>query len=77
MGRNLDLGKLDDLFAQGKDFKLSGKVYEERTGVALPIAKSYIKHSSVLVNKAAKLGFIITDVQEEPAIERIVYFKKK
>ena len=28
-------------------------------------------------NKAAKLGFVITDVQEIPVIEKIVYFKKK
>lgn len=77
MGRNPDLDKLDDLFAKGKDFKLSGKLYEERTGASLPIAKSYIKHRSALASKAAKLGFVITDVQENPVIERIVYFKKK
>ena len=36
MGKNPELGKLDELFSQEKDFQITNTTYEERTGVALP-----------------------------------------
>lgn len=77
MGKHPDLDKLDNLFEQGKDFQLTGKTYEERTGAALPKGKSYIKYDSALSRRAAEHGFVIVDVQEQPIIERTVFFKKK
>lgn len=77
MGKNPDLDKLDDLFETGADFQLTGKLYEERTGVALPKGKNYIKNNSALSRKAAEHGFKIVDVQEEAVIVKTVYFKKK
>lgn len=77
MGKHPDLDKLDDLFAKGQDFHLTGKKYEEKTGVALPKGKSYIMNGSALSRKAAEHGFVIVDVQEQPIIEKAVYFKKK
>ena len=77
MGKNPDLGKLDDLFARGTDFQLTGKLYEERTGVALPKVNSYIKNNSALARKAAEHGYQIVDVREEPIIVKTIFFKKK
>ena len=77
MGKHPDLDKLDDLFAEGRDFQLSGENYEEKTGVALPKGKSYIINRSALSRKANEHGYDITDVSEEPVIVRTVYFKKK
>ena len=77
MGKHPDLDKLDDLFAKGQDFQLSGRNYEDKTGVALPKAKSYIKYGSALSRKANEHGFVIIDIQEQPIIERTVYFRKK
>ena len=77
MGKHPDLDKLDDLFTKGQDFQLTGKNYEEKTGVALPKGKSYIKNGSALARKAAEHGYVITEVREEPVIVRTVYFTKK
>lgn len=77
MGKNPDLDKLDDLFAKGTDFQLTGKLYEERTGVALPKGKSYLMNDSALSRKAAEHGYKITDIREEPVIVKTVFFKKK
>ena len=49
MGKNPDLDKLDDLFETGADFQLTGKLYEERTGVALPKGKNYIIKWSIII----------------------------
>ncbi len=76
MGKNPDLDKLDDLFEQGKDFQLTGKLYEERTGVSLPKTKNYIINDSALARKAAEHGYKIVDVREEPIIVRTVFLKK-
>lgn len=77
MGKHPDLSKLDDLFAQGIDFQLTGEAYAERTGVALPKEKNYIIHNSALSRKAVDKGYTIVEVQERPIIERTVYFRKK
>ena len=77
MGKHPDLDKLDDLFAKGQDFQLSGKKYEEKTGAALPKGRSYIKYGSALSRKANEHGYEIVDVREEPVIVRTVFFKKK
>ena len=77
MGKNPDLGKLDDLFESGADFQLTGKLYEERTGAALPKGKSYIMHGSALSRKAAEHGYVIADVTEQPVIVKTVYFEKR
>ena len=77
MGKNPDIDKLDDLFESGADFRLTGKLYEERTGVPLPKEKSYIKNGSALSRKAAEHGYVIADVTEQPVIVKTVIFKKK
>lgn len=68
---------LNDLFDAGTDFRLSGRVYEERTGKTLPKEKSYLKNNSALAKLAKEKGYIIDDVQETPVIEKTVFFKKK
>lgn len=77
MGKHLNLDGLNDLFAQGKDFLLTDKMYEKRIGSTMPKTKSYLKNNSPLARKAFELGFEITDIQETPVIERTIYFKKK
>lgn len=77
MGKNPNLDSLDDFFANGQDFQLSDKTYEERTGVALPKARSYIINGSALARRAAEHGFVISDVRETPVIVKTVYFKKE
>ena len=77
MGKHPDLDNLNELFEKGENFQLSDKVYEEKTGVALPKGNSYIKHRSALAKKAKEFGFKIADICEEPVIVRTVYLKKK
>ena len=77
MGKRPEVDKLDYLFEQKIDFELTGSLYEEITGVALPKKNSYIKNQSALANKADKFGYEITDVQDKAIIEKIVYLKKK
>ena len=77
MGKNPELGKLDELFSQEKDFQITNTTYEERTGVALPKTISYIKHGSALARKAAEHGYEIVDIRDEPTVIRTVFFKKK
>jgi hypothetical protein len=77
MGKNPDLDKLDDLFEKGKDFQLTGTLYEERTGVALPKSKNYIIKDSALARKAAEHGYRIADVCEKAVVVRTVFLKKE
>ena len=77
MGKHPNLEKLEYLFEKGIDFQITAREYEEKTGVPLPKAKNYIMNSSALAQKVALHGYVITDVQEKPIIERTVYFKKK
>lgn len=77
MGKHPDLGKLNNLFAQGTDFQLTDKLYEEQTGAVLPAGKSYLKKNSALAHKASEYGYEIVDIRDEPTIVRTVYFKKK
>lgn len=77
MGKSPNLDALDDLFEQACDFQLTDTLYEERTGTSLPKGKSYLKNTSALAKRAKERGFIITDIQEKPIIERTVFLKKK
>ena len=77
MGRKLNLDALDDLFEQGKDFRLSDKEYAKRVGYPLPQRKDYIKNRSPFTTRAREKGFVIVDIEEQPIIERTVILKKK
>lgn len=77
MGKHPKLDELDYLFEQGKDFRLSAKDYEEKTGVPLPKGKSYLKNGSAFAAWAKERGFVIVDIDEKPVIERTVFLKKK
>lgn len=77
MGKNPQLDTLDYLFESANDFQLTGKLYEEKAGVPLPKAKSYIIGRSALARKAKEKGFVIVEVEEKPVIEKTVYFKKE
>ena len=77
MGKHPNLDELDYLFEKGVSFQLSGKLYEEKTGIQLPKGKHYIINNSALARKAKEKGFIIEDVQEKPIIEKTVFLKKK
>lgn len=77
MGSRPKLKGLDRFIETGKDFCLTCAQYEELTGAALPKSKSYLKNRSAVAEWARKHGYKIADVQEEPIIERTVYFKRK
>lgn len=77
MNKRPNLKELDCLFDEGKDFQLTSREYEERTGVALPKAKSYLQHDSALAKWAKERGYIITDVQEDRVPIRTVSFQKE
>ena len=42
MGKHPNLGNLDYLFDKGTDFRLSDRLYQEKTGAALPKEKEHI-----------------------------------
>lgn len=77
MGKHPNLEELEYLFEKGVDFHITAREYEEKTGAPLPKGKSYIKSVSALARKVAEYGYVITEVQDKPVIERTVYFKKK
>ncbi len=77
MGRHPKLENLDYLFAQGTDFRLTDKIYEEKTGVPMPKDKSYLKNGSAFAVRAKEQGYRIVCVEEKPVIERAVILKKK
>ena len=77
MGKPPKLDELDYLFEKGEDFCLSDKLYEEKTGVPLPKAKSYLKNKSAFADRAREKGYFIVDVEEKPIIERTVIIKKR
>lgn len=77
MGKKPQLDNLDFLFESGKDFEITGKLYEEKAGTALPQDINYLKRRSALAKKAKEKGFIIDKVDETPIIEKTVYFKHK
>lgn len=77
MGKKPNLDALDYLFEGGKDFRLSGALYEEKTGMPLPKEKRYLKSTSALANRAAEKGYVIVEVEEKASIEKIVYLKKR
>jgi hypothetical protein len=77
MGKHPNLGELDYLFDKGTDFRLSDRLYQERTGAALPKEKSYIKHSSALAKWANEKGYYIEEVENVAKIEREIVFKKR
>ena len=77
MAKRPKLDELDYLFEQGADFRLSGKLYEEKTGATLPKGKNYLKNQSALSAKAKEKGYVIVDVEEQAVIEKTVVFKKK
>lgn len=72
----LDLSPLDDLFARGEDFELTGTQYEERIKKHLPNDGYYLKKRSPLAKKAKEKGFIIASVEDKPVIMKTVTFKK-
>lgn len=77
MGAKPKLEKLDSFIKTGENFCLTGAQYEELTGAALPKSISYLKNKSAVAEWAREHGYKIADVQEEPIIERTVYFKRK
>lgn len=77
MGKHPDLDKLDYLFERGTDFRITDRLYEDKTGQSLPKDKNYLKNHSALARKAKEKGYIITELQEKPIIERTVVFKKR
>lgn len=77
MAKKPKLDALDDLFAAGKDFQISDRLYEEKTGAALPKTKTYLLNRSALAQKAKDMGYEILCIEEKPVIERIVQFKKR
>ena len=77
MGKKPKLGELDYLFEKGKDFQLSARLYEEKTGAELPKGNSYLKNGSALARWAEDKGFYIGEINEKPVIERTVILKKK
>ncbi len=72
----LDLSRLDDLFAQGKDFELTDAQYEELVKRPLPQDGSYVKNYSPLATRAKENGFVIKSVTGRPLIQRTIVFKK-
>lgn len=77
MSKHPNLSELDYLFETGTDFRLSDRLYQERTGAALPKEKSYIKHSSALAKWANEKGYYIEEVENVAKIEREIVFKKR
>lgn len=77
MGKNPDLDALDCLFEKGIDFTLTDAEYESITGASLPKRANYLKKDSALAIRAAEKGYVITEVQDKPIIERTVFLKKK
>lgn len=77
MGKLPKLSELNYLFEKGEEIQLSGRMYEEKTGVPLPKDKSYIIKSSALSRWVKEKGYEIIEVQEEPIIEKMVKIKKK
>lgn len=77
MGKRPNLAELDYLFDKGEDFRLSDRLYQEKTGATLPKEKSYIKHSSALAKWAKEKGYYIEEVESAAKIEREIVFKKR
>lgn len=77
LGKRPNLNALDELFEKGIDFHLTDGEYAAITGASLPEGTRYLKRDSALAKKAAKMGYIVAEVQEKPIIARIVYLKKK
>ena len=77
MGKRKNMDSLDELFQQGKDFKMAEEVYKEKTGNPFPKGKWYLKKQSALARKAAEYGFEIVEIIEKPVIVKTVVFKKK
>lgn len=77
MGKIPKLNELDYLFEMGEEIQLSGRVYEEKTGVPLPKGKNYLMKNSALSRWVKEKGYEIVEVQEEPIIEKMVKIKKK
>ena len=73
MSKHPNLSELDYLFEKGTDFRLSDRLYQEKTGAALPKEKSYIKHSSALAKWANEKGYYIEEVENVAKIENIRY----
>lgn len=77
LSKRPNLDELDSLFEKGIDFTLTDVEYEAITGASLPKGINYIKKGSALARKAAEKGYVITEVQEKPIVERIVFLEKK
>lgn len=77
MSKRPNLDELDSLFEKGIDFTLTDVEYEAITGASLPKGINYINKGSALARKAAEKGYVITEVQEKPIVERIVFLEKK
>lgn len=77
MGKHPKLSELDSLFDNRSEIRLTDRQYEEKTGVALPKAKSYLIRNSAFAGWLDEKGYVIVDVQEKPVIERTVWIKKK
>ena len=60
-----------------RDFRLSDRLYQEKTGAALPKEKSYIKHGSALAKWAKEKGYYIEEIEDVAKIEREIVFKKR
>lgn len=77
MARNSNLNALDPLFAHGTEIQLTNTMYEKMTGSTLPKRNYYLKNNSALARYADEKGYLITEVQDIPIIERIVILKRK
>ena len=77
MGKRPNLDELEYLFEQGTTVRLTDRLYEEKTGLSLPVGKSYLKNKSALSQWLNNKGYEIVEVQEKPVIERTVIIKKK
>lgn len=77
MGKIPKLSELDYLFEKGGEVQLSARVYEEKTGVALPKGKHYLIKNSALSHWLKERGYEIVEVREEPIIEKMVRIRKK
>ncbi len=71
MAKHPNLDELNDLFDKGKDFRLTDKQYETKTGTMLPKDKYYLVNKSALARKAKEQGYVLN------VMEKTVVFTKK
>ena len=77
MPRHPHLEELEYLLYKESDIELTSRIYEEKTGSSLPKDRNYLIKKSALANWLKEKGYIITDIEEKPIIEKTIYIKKK